>query len=122
MNKQSNKHILHYKIHNSWAAPYARFEYQIHIMDMNNLETDYKHAIVVIDAFSKLAYAEPMKDKQTNTVYQSLFKIFQRMGYPSSIYSDGDGSFKGQVKEFFKAENINHIITLTHANIAETIY
>ena len=41
------------------------------------------------------------------------------MGYPSSIYSDDDGSFKGPVKEFFKAENINHITTLTHANIAE---
>ena len=119
MNKQPNKQIRPYKAHNSWVAPYARFEYQIDIMDMNNLKSDYRYAIVVIDAFSKLADAEPMKDKQTNTVYQNLLKIFQKMGYPSSIYSDDDGSFKGPVKEFFRAENINHITTLTHANIAE---
>ena len=98
MSKQPNKQIRHYKGHNSWVAPYARFEYQIDIMDMNNLKSDYRYAIVVIDAFSKLADAEPMKDKQTNTVYQNLLNIFQKMGYPSSIYSDDDGSFKGQVK------------------------
>ena len=71
-------------------------------MDMNNLKSDYRYAIVVINTFSKLADAEPMKDKQTNTVYQALLTICQNMGYPSSIYSDDDGSFKGQVNEFLK--------------------
>ena len=100
MNKQPNKQIRPYKGHNSWVAPYARFEYQIDIMDMNSLKYDYIYAIVVIDAFSKLADAEPMNDKQTNTVYQSLLNIFQKMGYPSSTYSDGDGTCKDQVKYF----------------------
>ena len=36
-----------------------------------------------------------------------------------SIYSDDDGAFKSVVKEFFDAEGINHIITLTHANVVE---
>ena len=62
MNKQPNNQIRPYKSYNSWVAPYARFEYQIDIMDMNNLESDYRYAIIVIDAFSKLADAEPMKD------------------------------------------------------------
>ena len=43
------------------------------------------------------------------------------MGYPSSIYSDDDGPFKAHVKEFLNSENINHITTFTHANIAERI-
>ena len=36
-----------------------------------------------------------------------------------SIYSDDDGAFKSKVKEFFDDEGINHIITLTHANVVE---
>ena len=50
------------------------------------------------DAFSALAYAEPMEDKQTNAVYQRFLNVFQKIRYPSCIYSDGDGSFKGRVQ------------------------
>ena len=119
VNKQPNQQIIHHKSYNRWAAPYARFEYQTDIMDMNNLKSDYIYAVIFICDFSKLADAEPMKDKQTNTVYQALLKICQKIVYPSSIYSDDDGSFKGKVQELFNAENMNHITTLTHANIAE---
>jgi len=41
------------------------------------------------------------------------------MGYPISVYSDDDGAFKSKVKYFFNDNAINHIITLTHANVAE---
>ena len=36
-----------------------------------------------------------------------------------SVYSDDDGAFKSKVKELFESEGINHITTLTHANVAE---
>ena len=36
-----------------------------------------------------------------------------------SICSDDDGAFKTIVKKYFDGEGITHIITLTHANIAE---
>ena len=36
-----------------------------------------------------------------------------------SIYSDDDGAFKSKVETFFDGEGINHIITATHANVAE---
>ena len=39
-----------------------------------------------------------MTDKQTNTVYQGLLKMFQTMGYPSSVYSGDDGSFNGRAQ------------------------
>ena len=77
MNKQSNKQIRPYKSFNSWVAPYARFEYQIDIMDMNNLKYDYRYAIIVIYAFSKLADDEHMHNKHTNTAYQNLFKTIK---------------------------------------------
>ena len=120
MKKQPNKQIRPYNKFNSWVAPYPRFEYQIDLMVMNNVNaSEFKYAIVVIDTFSKLAGARAMKDKETETVYKNLLEIFDKIGYPSSIYSDDDGSFKGRVAKFFKDENINHITTLTHAMVVE---
>ena len=122
MKQQPNKQVKTYRGSNSYTAPFARFEYQIDIMDMNNLTKTTKqprYALVVIDIFSKLADAEPMFNKDSISVYTALLKIFKKMGYPMSIYSDDDGAFKSKVKEFFDGEGINHIVTLTHANVAE---
>ena len=51
-------------------------------MDMKVLKSDYRYAIIVIDSFSKLADAEPIKDKQTETVYKNLLKNFSKNGLP----------------------------------------
>ena len=122
MKQQPNKQVRTYRGSNSYTAPFARFEYQIDIMDMNNLTKTTKqprYALVVIDIFSKLADAEPMFNKDSISVYNALLKTFKKMGYPMSVYSDDDGAFKSKVKEFFDGEGINHIVTLTHANVAE---
>lgn len=122
MKQQPNKQRKAYRGSNSYTAPFARFEYQIDIMDMVNLqksETQPRFAIIVIDIFSKLGDAEPMYNKDSNSVYNALLKIFKKMGYPMSVYSDDDAAFKSKVKEFFDSEGINHIITLTHANVVE---
>ena len=91
-------------------------------MDMVNLQksaTQPRYAIIVIDLFSKLGDALPMNNKDSNSVYNALLIIFKKMGYPISVYSDDDGAFKSKVKEFFDGEGINHIVTLTHANVVE---
>ena len=41
------------------------------------------------------------------------------MGYPINVYPDDDGAFKSKVEELFDGEGINHIVTLTHANVVE---
>ena len=122
MKQQPNKQRKAYRGSNSYTAPFARIEYQIDIMDMVNLrksETQPRYALVVIDIFSKLGDAIPMNNKDSNSVYDALLTIFKKMGYPISIYSDDDGAFKSKVKEFFDGEGINHIVTLTHANVVE---
>ena len=60
-----------------------------------------------------------MNNKGNHYVYNALLTIFKIMGYPMSVYSDDDGAFKSKVKELFESEGINHITTLTHANVAE---
>jgi len=78
-----------------------------------------RYALVVIDIFSKLGDALPLNNKDSISVYNALVIIFKKMGYPMSIYSDEDGAFKSKVKTFFDGEGINHIVTSTHANVAE---
>ena len=70
-------------------------------MDMNNLQKTTRqprYALVVIDIFSKLGGAEPMFNKDSISVYDALLKIFKKIRFPMSIYSDDDGAFKSKVK------------------------
>ena len=41
------------------------------------------------------------------------------MGFPITVYSDDDGAFKSNVKDFVDGERITHITTRAHANVAE---
>jgi len=122
LSKQPHKQIKAHRGSNSYVAPFARFEYQIDIMDMNTLQKTTKqprYALVVIDIFSKLGDALPLFNKDSESVYDALIKFFKKMGYPMSVYSDDDGAFKSKVKELFDGEGITHVVTLTHANVAE---
>ena len=61
---------------NSYVAPFARFEYQIDIMDMVSLQkqkTQPRYAFVVIDIFNKLGGALPLNNKNNISVYNALF-------------------------------------------------
>ena len=79
MKQQPNKQVKAYKGSNSYKAPFARFEYQIDIMDVTNLQkttAQPRYALVVIDVFSKLADAIPMFNKDSISVYNALLKKF----------------------------------------------
>ena len=60
-----------------------------------------------------------MKEYNSQNVLEALKKAFKKMGFPMSIYSDNDGAFQSVVKTFFDNEGIKHIVTQTHANVAE---
>ena len=130
MRKQPNKQIRKYRGSNSYTAPFARFEYQIDIMDMKPLtkepETkipikndEPRYGLVVIDIFSKLANVVPMKEKSGPITLSAMKESFNKMGFPMSVYSDSDRAFQAGVKEFFEKEGITHVVTLTHANVVE---
>ena len=130
MKKQPNKQIRGYRGYNSFTAPFSRWEYQIDIMHMKPLTKvpeakipmkngEPPYALVVIDIFSKMGDVIPMKNRDGVSVLPALKESFKKMGFPMSIYSDDDGAFQTVVSKFFKDEGINHIITRTHANVAE---
>ena len=68
MKRHPNKQRRPYKSNNSHTAPFARFEYQIDIMDMIELQkspTQPRYCLVIIDIFSKFVDAEPMYKKDS---------------------------------------------------------
>ena len=82
---------------NSYTAPFPRFEYQIDIMDMIELQyssNQPRYGLAVIDIFSRFGDVEPMYRKDSEAVLNVLKIMFTKMGYPMSIYSDDDGAFK----------------------------
>ena len=130
MTKQPNKQSKGYRGTNSYTAPFARFEYQIDIMVMAPLskepevkikpsKKEPRYVLVVIDIFSNYADVIPMKENNSESVLEALKEAFKKMGFPMSIYSDNDGAFQSVVQKFFDDEGIEHIITQTHANVAE---
>ena len=130
MRKQPNKQIRKYRGSNSYTAPFARFEYQIDIMDMKPLTKEPevevpikngepRYGLVVIDIFSKLAHVVPMKEKSGPITLSAMKESFNKMGFPMSVYSDNDRAFQAGVKDFFEKEGITHVVTLTHANVVE---
>ena len=126
MKKQPNKQKQGYKNLNSYSAPFSRFEFQIDIMDMQSLMRDtgttdkLRYALLCIDIFSKKVHVVPLKSKDGEDVYDAVLECFKVLGRPMSIYSDDEGSFSSKkLQNYFKGEGINHIVTLTHANVAE---
>ena len=126
--KQSINQRRNYKNYNSYSPPYARSVYSVDIMDMISLMKDTKtfkeeykrYGFLCIDNFSKKMHIVPMEKRHGVDVYDAFMECFKIMGYPNSIYSDDDGAFNyKKLQDFLKGEGIDHIITLTHANVAE---
>lgn len=86
----------------------------------------YRYILIAIDVFSKMAYAEPMKDKTASSTTEAMEKIFKKVGAIVRNLQTDDG------KEFFNAKmkqllaqygNINHYSTysLKKASIVERL-
>ena len=83
-------------------------------------KTDKHLALVCIDNFSKKAHVVPLENKLGPTVYDAFMECFKVLGYPNSIYTDDEGAFNSnKFQDFLKGEGIEHVVTLTHANVAE---
>ena len=128
MKKQPIKQEKGYSKYNSYSAPFARFEYQIDIMDMISLMkatgasdlSSRRYGLICIDIFSKKLHIEPMKVRDGETVYNAKLQCFNVFGHPMSIYTDDDRAFAyKKLQEYLEGEAIRSIITLTHANVAE---
>ena len=111
----------------------ARFPFEIFMGDLIEYP-GYKHAnngycyiLILIDCFSKMAYAAPMKKKDkdwTSEAFESIFKHFDQ--YPINLVTDGGLEFfNSSVRKVFDTYGINHYKTPTRtkwkASMAERL-
>lgn len=106
---------------NSFVAPYAKYEYQVDIIYLENKHLNQaSYGLTCIDIFSKVGDIELMKKRDTPNVLIAIAKILNRMGTPENIYSDEGSEFiSNKYKEFMKDLNVNLILTLNHAPFIE---
>ena len=104
------------KGYNSWIGNEAHEEYQIDLFFMNN-----EIGMAMIDTFSKYATVITLPSKRHEDLLSGLMEGFKTLGgKPKSIFTDAEGGLtEKSVQQWFKDENINFIITRTHAAIVE---
>ncbi len=111
------------KGYNSFVANEAKFEYQIDffisLKDFPN-ET-YIGGVLCIDIFSKFITIIPIKSKTIPDILDAIKQIINKVGKPKNVYTDNEGAWSRgtEINKYFKDENINHIITLSHPHISE---
>ena len=99
----------------------ARFPFELFMADLIEYPNDkynnsgYCFILVLVDCFTKMLYAAPMKRKSkewTADAFQSIFKKMDR--FPLNLVTDGGLEFfNSNVQEVFQNYGINHYRTPT---------
>ena len=111
----------------------ARFPFEVCMADLieypqyKYVNNGYCFILVLIDCFTKMLYAAPMKKKNkewTSTAFESIFKNFDE--YPINLVTDGGLEFfNSSVRKVFDSYGINHYKTPTRtkwkASVAERV-
>ena len=113
---------------NSFIAQEAYEEFQVDLFftsDWDEFDELGKQkfgvGLLMIDIFTKYITVIPIKSKSEGDVASGIIEGFNKMGgKPKSIYTDEEASFKSQaIGKYDDDNNIQHIITRTHAHFAE---
>jgi hypothetical protein len=107
---------------NSFVAPHAKYEYQLDLFFINDLENQkYKIGLICIDIFSKFMTVVPLPSKQEADVAAGVLECLNNMrGSPKMIYTDDEGSFSSKsMKDILAKKRITHVVSRNHAPVAE---
>ena len=102
------------------SKPYE--EFQCDLFFMNDLEDQkYKIGVLLVDIFTKYTTIVPIKSKQESDVLAGLIEGFNNMGGKcKTLYSDDEPSSSSKyVVQYLNENNIRHLISRTHAAVAE---
>jgi len=71
-------------------------------------DNEYKYILVVVDVYSRLTGAEPLKDKQAKTILKGFQTIYNRddLDMPQRLEVDSGSEFKGEVAKFFRDNGV----------------
>jgi len=89
-------------------------QWQADLADMHtraSANDEYKWLLVVVDTFSKFAWAVPVKTKSAGDMLQAFEKIFEKASprSPQKLQTDqGKEFYNSQVKQLLKEKEIHH--------------
>lgn len=112
------RHVIMKDIDDLWQAD---------LMDMQNISkhnSNFKYIFVIIDTFSKYAWAYPLRRKTKQLMYDTLQKLLKSGRVPKNLQTDmGTEFFNEKIKKLTDKYNINHYSTYTtkKASIAERL-
>ena len=91
-----------------------RYLFDADLMDMSNVSEendDITFILVVIDAFTRKLYLEPLLTKGGKDVTKAFNKIVLRAGFPKNVRTDSGTEFTNKLlQNFFKENDINHYL------------
>lgn len=102
---------------------------QADLIDMQQFKREnrgYRYILIVIDVFSKRAYAEPLKDKTGKNTTEAMEKIFVQVGAPVRNLQTDDGRefFNSTMRQLLtRYDSVNHYSTYSakKASIVERL-
>lgn len=103
------RHVIQKDIDDLWQAD---------LIDMQNISScnkNYNYILVVIDTFSKYAWAVPLKNKDKNSVSNAFNKIlYTQNRCPKNLQTDlGTEFYNDKFKDICRQYSINHYSTFS---------
>ena len=111
---------------NKFYAEKIDHMWQIDFIDLSSIRNkfysqNYGFALTCIDAFSRYAWVEPMKNKTAEESKKALERIIAKGRKPAIIYSDGGSEFKGVFEKYCQENQIIIIINQNAPHIKAAI-
>ena len=95
-----------------------QYQYQVDLVNYSKLKRDnsgYTFVLSIIDCFSQLAFAIPIKRKTGEKVAAALRRAFDHMGDPKKLHTD-QGKDNQHVKELLQERGMHHFSTFQDVN------
>ena len=111
---------------NKFYAEKIDHMWQIDLIDLSSIRNKFYSqnngfALTCIDAFSRYAWVEPMKNKTAEESKKALERIIAKGRKPAIIYSDGGSEFKGVFEKYCQENQIIIIINQNAPHIKAAI-
>lgn len=105
----------------SFIPYYPLHEFQIDLIYLDNKHLNKaSYGLVAIDAFSKKATIKLIKKKNAEEVVKAMREVLGTLGKPEMVYADEGSEFNNEeFKKLMEENNIELVLTLRHATIAE---
>ena len=91
-------------------VPGANFQMQADLIDFSSLKKyndNFKYILVIVDVFSKVAYAVPLKNKTSQSVIEAFDEVLQKTHF-SKLQTDRGSEFtNAPFRRWLKGKNID---------------